>query len=85
MLKIYNTITDVNRSSSANRTPASVHISWFNINNDIYVNAWRCAKCAQAECEKCDLVVICERFKMYAILYTFFIFCVKLKKKENKL
>ena len=35
-----------NWSCSANRFATAIYFSRFNINNDFYVNAWRCAECS---------------------------------------
>ena len=75
-IALMSAITRGNGTCSTNGASVAFHLSRLNINNDFYVNAWRCAKCAQAECEKCDSVVNHERFKMYAISYTFFFICV---------
>ena len=47
-----NAITCVNGACSANGFTSPVYFGWVNVDNDFYGDAWRCSKCAQAECEE---------------------------------
>ena len=68
-------------SSATNGFAVAVYLCRLNINNDFYVNAWRCAKRAQAEYERVKFNFLLKCIQIVIKMYTFLFVYDKVKIK----